>query len=48
VEALLRRASQIFLKASVEEQNQIARAVSIELGGLCVDPDGKPERQQRS
>ena len=41
VEALFRRASQIFLKAKVEEQNQIARAVSLELGGLVVDPSGK-------
>jgi hypothetical protein len=41
VEALLRRASQIFSKANVEEQNQIARALSVELGGLTVDSDGK-------
>lgn len=41
VEALLRRASQIFSKANVEEQNQIARALSVELGGLMVDADGK-------
>jgi hypothetical protein len=41
VEALIRRAGQIFAKASVSEQNQIARAVSVELGGLSVDQGGK-------
>jgi DNA invertase Pin-like site-specific DNA recombinase len=37
VEALLRRAVLIFNKANIDEQNQIARAVSLELGGLYVD-----------
>jgi hypothetical protein len=41
VEALLRRAAQIFTKAKVDEQNEIARAVSLELGGLFVDADGQ-------
>lgn len=41
VEALFRRAAQIFAKATVAEQNQIARAVSVELGGLVVDAVGK-------
>ncbi len=41
VEALVRRAAQIFKKANVDEQNQIARAVSVALGGLCVDSEGK-------
>jgi|GEM_PF-2388037 DNA invertase Pin-like site-specific DNA recombinase len=41
VEALMRRAAQIFNRANVDEQNQIARAVSVELGGLCVEPNGK-------
>jgi hypothetical protein len=41
VEALLRRAAQIFQKANVGEQNQIARAVSIELGGLRADEGGR-------
>jgi DNA invertase Pin-like site-specific DNA recombinase len=41
VEALIRRAAQIFARASVSEQNQIARAVSVELGGLSVDQGGK-------
>jgi DNA invertase Pin-like site-specific DNA recombinase len=38
-EALIRRGAQIFRKANVEEQNKIARAVSVELGGLHVDAD---------
>jgi DNA invertase Pin-like site-specific DNA recombinase len=41
VEALVRRAAQIFSKARVDEQNQIARTVSLELGGLSVDQGGK-------
>jgi hypothetical protein len=41
VEALFRRAAQIFHRSSAAEQRQIARAVSIELGGLCVNADGK-------
>lgn len=40
VEALLKRAAQTFQKANVAEQNQIARAVSLELGGLWVATDG--------
>jgi DNA invertase Pin-like site-specific DNA recombinase len=40
-EALVRRAAQIFKRANVSEQNAIARAVSVELGGLHVDADGK-------
>jgi hypothetical protein len=38
-EALIRRGAQIFRRANVEEQNRIARAVSIELGGLHVDAE---------
>jgi DNA invertase Pin-like site-specific DNA recombinase len=41
VEALVRRAAQIFSRAKVDEQNQIARAVSLELGGLCVSESGE-------
>jgi DNA invertase Pin-like site-specific DNA recombinase len=41
VEALLRRAVQTFRKAAEDEQNQIARATSLELGGLAVDPSGR-------
>ena len=40
-EALVRRAARTFVKATVSEQNQIARAVSLELGGLVVDAHGK-------
>ncbi|HVR45286.1 MAG TPA: recombinase family protein [Candidatus Binatia bacterium] len=40
-EALIRRGAQIFRRANVEEQNKIARAVSVELGGLHVDTDQK-------
>lgn len=38
-EALIRRGAQIFRRANVDEQNKIARAVSVELGGLHVDAD---------
>ncbi len=38
-EALIRRGAQIFCRANVDEQNKIARAVSVELGGLHVDAD---------
>ena len=41
VEALIRRAGQIFKKANVADQNQIARAVSVELGGFFVDAGGQ-------
>lgn len=41
VEALLRKAVQIFGQANVDEQNQIARAASLELGGFYVDEDRK-------
>jgi hypothetical protein len=41
VEALVRRAAQIFTKATVDEQNQIARALSVELGSIVVDKDRK-------
>jgi hypothetical protein len=41
VEALFRRAAQIFERSSAGEQNQIARAVSVELGDLIVDVNGR-------
>jgi hypothetical protein len=37
----VRRAAQIFTKATVDEQNQIARALSVELGSIVVDKDRK-------
>lgn len=40
VENLVRRAARIFAAANVREQNRVARAVSLELGGLYVDRDG--------
>lgn len=40
VDALLNRAAQTFQKAAVAEQNEIARSVSVELGGLRVEADG--------
>jgi len=43
VDALIRRAAQTFKRATVAEQNQIARAVSLELGGLYVDESGSLE-----
>jgi DNA invertase Pin-like site-specific DNA recombinase len=47
VEALFRRATEIFHKANVDEQNKIARAVSVELGGLCVDANSKLDVVER-
>jgi hypothetical protein len=41
VEALFWRAAQIFQSSSAAEQNRIARAVSVELGGLTVDSAGR-------
>lgn len=41
VENLVRRAARIFAAANVAEQNRLARAVSLELGGLFVDRDGE-------
>jgi hypothetical protein len=48
VEALFRRAAQIFQRSSAADQNQIARAVSIELGGLTVDVNRKLKVSRRS
>jgi DNA invertase Pin-like site-specific DNA recombinase len=41
IDALCRRAGEIFAKANVSEQNQIARALSLDLGGFYVDENGK-------
>ena len=41
VEALIKRAAQTFRNATVDEQNAIARAASLELGGLTIDAKGK-------
>lgn len=41
VAAMVKRAAAIFAKATVAEQNAIAKAVAVELGGLVVDPNGK-------
>lgn len=41
IDALFRRVPQVFAQANVGEQNQIARAAALALGGFYVDVDGK-------